>query len=108
ARRPPAHFDDDERARRTRVDRHEIELVTPDMDVPGQDGPTGLEQSAEHQRFGGVTCLLSARPCRSGDRTFHADILTTRPAPSHIAVCTPAYHRGRWKRSDRGCLEREQ
>ena len=36
---PPADLDDDERRRRARVDRHEVELVAADMDVPGQDGP---------------------------------------------------------------------
>ena len=55
ARCPPADFDDHEAGRRTRVDRHEIELMAADMDVPGQDAPTGLEQSDEDQRFGGVT-----------------------------------------------------
>src|SRR6476469_4725302 len=84
ARRPPAHFDDDERARRTRVDRHEIELMAPDMDVPGQDGPTGLDQPGEDQRFGGVTCLLSLRPGREADRTFHAPMVTMEAALARI------------------------
>jgi hypothetical protein len=80
ARRPPTHFHDDERARRTRVDRHEIELVATDMDVPGQDGPTSLQQPDDDERFGGVTCLLRQRPCRGGDRTFHADMVPNASA----------------------------
>ena len=91
ARRPPTHFDDDERARRTRVDRHEIELVASDMDVPGQDGPTGLEQSNEHQRFGGVTCLLGLRSSRDPDRAFHGAMVTRGPARTRIGACTAPY-----------------
>jgi hypothetical protein len=36
---PPADLHDDERARRARVDRHEVKLVATDMDVPGQHDP---------------------------------------------------------------------
>ena len=47
--------------RRTRVDRHEIELVATDMDVPGQDGPARLDQPVSDQRLGGVTRQLRRR-----------------------------------------------
>ena len=59
---PPADFDDHERSRRARVDRHEVKLVTTDMDVPGQDGPAGVDESGGDQRFGGVTRLLCGSP----------------------------------------------
>lgn len=85
---PPAHLHDDEIGRRTRVDRHEIELMAADMDVPGQDGPTGLEQSDEDQRFGGVTCLLCLGPCRDADRAFHGPMVTTLAALARIGGCT--------------------
>jgi hypothetical protein len=85
---PPADLDDDEGRRRARVDRHEIELVATDMDVPGQDGPTGLEQSDEDQRFGGVTCLLCLGPCRDADRAFHGPMVTALAALARIGGCT--------------------
>jgi hypothetical protein len=107
ARRPPTHFDDDERARRTRVDRHEIELVASDMDVPGQDGPTGLEQSTEDQRFGGVTCLLGLRPGRDPDRTFHGATVTVSSARTRITAFAAAYRRIGANSGRRG-LERQQ
>jgi len=72
-RASPAHLDDHERGGRTRVDRHEIEFVAADMDVPGQDGPTGIDQSSQDQRFGGVTRQLGRGPGPAGRRSaIHA------------------------------------
>ena len=64
-----------ERRRRTRVDRHEIELVATDMDVPGHDGPTGSQETDQDQRFGGVTCLLSSGPSRRDGRAIHTAMM---------------------------------
>jgi len=65
-RAPQPDLDDHElrRRRRARVDRHEIELVATDMDVPGQDGPTGVRQAGGDQRLGGITRLLCRGPLR--------------------------------------------
>ena len=70
---PPADLDDHERGRRARVDRHEIELVATDMDVPGQDGPTGFREPRGDQRFGGITRPLGRRSYRfAGSVRHHA------------------------------------
>src|SRR4051794_29148379 len=37
---PPSHFHDDELARRPRIDGDEIELASPDPDVPPEDAPS--------------------------------------------------------------------
>ena len=58
----PANLDDDEGGRRTRVDRHEIELVATDMDVPGEDGPARFAQPRGDEHLGGVTRELRRRP----------------------------------------------
>ena len=68
----PADLDDDERRRRTRVDRHEVELVATDMDVPGQDGPASLREPVGDERLGGITRLLGRRPPRSPGRSAMA------------------------------------
>jgi len=68
----PTDLDDDEERRRTRVDRHEIELVATDMDVPGQDGPARFAQSRGDKLLGGVTRQLSSCPTGSGAPTVHA------------------------------------
>ena len=71
-RRSPADLDDHERGRRTRVDRHEIELVTADMDIPGRTVQPDAEKADQDQQFGGVTCLLGGGPGGAGaGRAFH-------------------------------------
>src|SRR3954453_5133272 len=42
---PPADLDDDERRGWARVDGDDIDLVAADVDVPGQDGPAGFDES---------------------------------------------------------------
>lgn len=79
ARAPPADLDDDERGRWTRVDRHEIELMAADMDVPGQDGPTSLDQPVQDQRFGGITRQLGRGPGRVGRWHIHTDSVAGDP-----------------------------
>ena len=72
ARTPPADLDDDQRGRRTRVDRHEIELMAADMDVSGQDGPSGHDQPVLDERLGSVTRQLGRCPGRIGRWRVHA------------------------------------
>ena len=74
---PPANLDDDERRGRTRVDRHEVELVATDMDVPGQDGPAGVRESRSDERLGGIARLLCRRSSRFAGSVRHRIILAT-------------------------------
>ncbi len=61
--RPAApHLDNDELPRRARVDRHEIELVATDMDVPGKDRPAGGSEPVRHERLGSVADELCLGP----------------------------------------------
>ena len=76
---PPANLHDHQRGGRARVDRHEIELMTTDMDVPGQDGPTGVREPAGDQRFGGISRLLGRRPGRVVGSVRHAGIVAADP-----------------------------
>ena len=75
----PADLDDDKRRGRTRVDRHEIEFMATDMDVPGQDGPTSFREPRRDQRFGGITRLLGRRPGRVVGSVRHAGIVAADP-----------------------------
>ena len=77
----PADLDDDQDRRRTRVDRHEIELMATDMDVPGQDGPARFAQSCGNELLSGVTRQLSSCPTGCGASTVHAVDDPTRPSP---------------------------
>ena len=49
ARGSPADLDDHQRGWRTRIDRHEIQFVAADMDVPGQNGPTTCQEPDQDQ-----------------------------------------------------------
>ena len=82
---PPAHLDDDERGGRTRVDRHEIEFVATDMDVPGQDGPTSFREPRRDELFGGITRLLGRRSRRVAGSVRHAGIVA---ADAHRPLMT--------------------
>jgi DNA-binding PadR family transcriptional regulator len=75
----PADLDDHERGRRTRVDRHEIELVATDMDVPGQDGPTGFREARGDEALGGITRLLCRRPHRVVGSVRHRAMVPSGP-----------------------------
>jgi hypothetical protein len=59
ARSPPTDLDDHELTRRTRIDRDDVELCAPGVDLAGEDRPAGADQLVHHGRFGGVTGLLS-------------------------------------------------
>ena len=60
--RPQADLDDHEPRRRARVDRHEIDLVATDMDVPGEDRPALLRQSFRDEGLRVVAEPLRRRP----------------------------------------------
>ncbi len=79
----PANLDDHQRRRRPRVDRYEIELVTTDMDVPGQDGPAGFRETRGDEPFGGITRLLGNRSRRFTGLLGHRAMV---PAGTYLAV----------------------
>jgi hypothetical protein len=85
----PADFDDDQARWRTRVDRHEIELVATDMDVPGQDGPACFAQPSSDQILGGVTRQLSGRSTGGGAPTVHRPMIAGDPHRT-ITTFSPA------------------
>ena len=64
--RPPAHFDDHEGARRPRVDRDQVELSPPDVDLPGEDRPPGVCQAPRDAILGGVSRPLLSRAHEAG------------------------------------------
>jgi hypothetical protein len=82
----PADLDHDERGRGTRVDRHEVKLVATDMDVPGQDGPTGVRKTCRDDRLGGITRLLGRRSHRFAGLVRHRRIVALSPYPPRIRV----------------------
>ena len=79
----PADLDDHQGRWRTRVDRHEIELVATDMDVPGQDGPAFFAQPSSNQILGGVTRQLSGRSTGGGAPTVHRPMIAGDP---HLGI----------------------
>ena len=81
---PPADLDHHERPGRTRVDRHEVELVATDMDVPGQDGPTGVRETHRDDRLGGIARLLGRRSRRSAGLVRHGGSVARGPYPPRI------------------------
>ena len=92
SRRPaaPADLDDHERRGRTRVDRHEIELVATDMDVPGQDRssrPRPDERATSV--FGGITRLLGRRPRRVAGSVRHAARSSQSGLIGHVSATAP-------------------
>ena len=85
----PADLDDHQARWRTRVDRHEIELVATDMDVPGQDGPACFAQPNRDQILGGVTRQLSGRSTGCGVPTIHRPMIAADPHRT-ITASSPA------------------
>ena len=81
----PADLDDHERRRRARVDRHEVELVAADMDVPGQDRPAGRREARGDQRLGRVAGLLG-RASAAGRRGSRSAMPAIIAASAHPAV----------------------
>ena len=87
----PADLDDHEGRRRARVDRHEVELVATDMDVPGQDGPARFGQPRRDERLGGVTRELRRRSRPSGGSAVHPTMLPDGAHPRLSCTCTGTY-----------------
>jgi hypothetical protein len=65
---PPADLDRNQLARRTRIDRKNVDLASPDVDVPPDDLPARELQRTRSKPLGAIACLLgtSARPLRRG------------------------------------------
>ena len=82
----PADLDDHELRGRTRVDRHEDELMATDMDVPGEDSPAGRDQAAGDEHLGGITRLLRCRPDSIGRWAGHGADRRRRTSPGAHAV----------------------
>jgi hypothetical protein len=96
--RSPADLDHDERGRRTRVDRHEVELVATDMDVPGQDGPTGFREARSDERLGGITRQLGRRSRRVAGLICHRRMVASG---AYLPRIDPASRPWRMNRSTR-------
>ncbi len=68
ARSPPAHLDDHQRGRRPGIDRDEVQLVSPDMDVPTEDRPAGCLERCRDVGLSAASPArcASVRPCGRG------------------------------------------
>lgn len=64
--RPPPHLDDHEGAGWPRVDRDQVELRPPDVDLPGEDRPAGVREATGDRVLGGVSRPLLARAHEAG------------------------------------------
>jgi hypothetical protein len=84
----PADLDHHERGRRARVDRHEIQLVATDVDVPGEDRPTGLDQPTGNERFCGIARDLRRGSSPIGRLSGHEAIMGARDGLPIIAAST--------------------
>jgi hypothetical protein len=93
----PTHLDDDQRGRRTRVDRHEIEFVATDMDVPGQDGPTQVPETRSDECLGGIAGPLCCRSRRIAGSVRHPGIVAVGAYPPRIG--RPSRSRARLRRA---------
>ena len=82
----PANLHDHERRGRTRVDRHEVKLMTTDVDVPGQHGPAGGRQMVRDQLFGRVTRALCCGPLGIVRWFGHGCIVTGRAYQPRITM----------------------
>ena len=58
APRPPAHLDDDQRRRRTRVDHQEVDLVAAHPKMPPEHRPALPLEVGRNLRFGRITGVL--------------------------------------------------
>jgi hypothetical protein len=85
--RPEADLNDHEPRRRARVDRHEIELMTTDMDVPGEDRPALLRQSFRDEGLRVVAEPLRRRPSPGLGPGIHPPILANDAYPTLIPRC---------------------
>ena len=92
----PADLDDHEHRRRARVDRHEIELVATDMDVPGEDDPAGFAQPRTDESLGGITRELRRRSRPSGGLAVHGWMLPADARPAITRRSSGAYPTLTW------------
>lgn len=60
----PANLDGHEHPGRARVDRDQVQLITPDVDVPPEDRPAAGRQAIGDQLFGGISGVLGVGPHR--------------------------------------------
>ena len=104
-------LDNHQAPRRARVDRHEIELVATDMDVPGQDRPAGHGQPLRDEGLGVVAGSLGPRSAPNGRLAIHARIVA---GAAYLAINArfhrsggpnPAETRVRWERDNNGRLK---
>ncbi len=72
ATRPPADLDGDQRAWWTRIDGHQVELVSTNVEIASQDRPTCVDQAARDEILRAVSgslgsgshpSTLRGRPC---------------------------------------------
>jgi hypothetical protein len=101
---PPAHFDDDERRRRSGIDSHEVELTAPHAHATTEDRPTVGCQRERHSRFGVVPDLLlrgasaghaTDDATRRSPATYPADDSSSGspgPTAAHSSVCSTSAH----------------
>jgi hypothetical protein len=73
-------LDDHQVSRRTRVDRHEIELMATDMDVPGEDRPTLGSEPVRHESFGGIADELCRGPVAIRGMGVHTRMVPGGPS----------------------------
>ena len=97
---PPAHLDDDQRGRRTGIDRHDVDLVTADVDVPGQDSPAAGGQAVGDEGLGGIAGLLRRCPLLVAGSIRHRGIVAGAAYPARIG------RSGRRRQLQRGEVER--
>ena len=100
----PAHPDlDDHEASPSgwaRVDGHEVDLVPPDADVPGEDRPALLGETPRDERLGLVAGQLGDGARTSGDWAIHAAIVAVAAYPRITSRSTAAHQRtlaGAWR-----------
>ena len=87
----PANLHEHERLRRARVDRHDVQFIAADMDVTGQDDPTGSLKSRGDQCLCRIAHLLSSRSRRVIGSIRHLDIVARGPYPARIPHVSGTY-----------------
>lgn len=81
----PAHLDRDERPRRPRVQRNQVELEPPDMDIAAENRPAGGRQALAHSLLGGIAELLGLGSHRGRLVAPHRLPLIARSRPARCA-----------------------
>lgn len=106
----PAHLDHHERRRRSRIDRHEVELAAAHADPTPEDRPAVSRERTTHGGFGVVAGPLLRRPraghaddgaTRRSSATYPADDSSSGspgPTAAHSSVCSTSAHDAKVKR----------